>query len=461
MLLINKLAQAWDDFINDEEKLVHKRHHYFLLGKAKNSGGSEKKYASVKARNLNYQYRYDQRIIFIEVKNEKRRTLKKARVMSILHEVGHFIGNRNRRNKNGEKYNRQEAYVNLVTAAFCSQLHRLILSKAMKTFPKFFSGNIETNIYVNPRLKLLSFELRKTINIFYKDLHKEIKEKYFSKNNQEAIESGYLQDIEPVMIGVIREMLKKWVKKPPDWMGQLTKLLEGELKNNDSIIQEIFDEIERNLPQRDQREPKKSNYPWVESCGLLLQEIAADVFMLRIGEGNPSPESLSKYFLFIVDAIIDSLDEYSEEYTRKYKKEYDVPLHFIKLFMNNNIILPRMIAVQQAMDSTMTSVDFSVMEEFRAEDRFSKRSKARFVGLKLIDDILHKYSESTDLKGEDYDIQNIFNPLYEAVKYAKSIAHDNFDEYIYYSSVTGEAVKTTKNEVVMERAKDLQEYLKI
>lgn len=467
MILINQLAKAWDDFIKEHQKSepTIERQHYFLLGNnKKNSGRTSKEYAYVKAHNLNYKDPLDKRIIFIEVKNGKKRLFRKRdRVMSTLHEVGHFIGNRRRCNPS--EYNRKIAYIKLITSAFCIQLHRLILSNIIGVPSDLINASPETNTYINPQYRLLSFKLRKKIYDISDAIHEEITDKFknelksrqisnaSSPDEQKAIEAGYFQYLEPAMGKVIKEMLDLDTPNA-NWIPQFMNILKDLSTNDDELTnkelaRKIFIEIKKDLPIESQDATQKGGNCWVQSCGLLLQEIAADIFMLRITEEFPSA---SKYFKFIVDATIDLLEEYK------------IPYHYIEYIMNNGVILPRIIAVQQSIEPKMKSVDFSALG-LGAKAGLTKRSAARFAGMKLINDVLRKYNETETLTGDDKEIQELFNPLHEAVKYAKKIACENSDEYIDYLSANdyNSVQKSDKpeNKKAKEHTIDLRLYLKL
>lgn len=406
MILINELAKEWDNSIVEEPNQEIKRTHYFLLSK----NGAQ----SISARILNADSPPDERIIEILLdKASIRLHNKRKRVLSILHEVGHYIGRRHRvkvdaAGKPGEK-TRMDYYYELIASELCNQFHRNAISKKTGIPLDKLTLNIELDKNIDMDSKELSYNLRESLRQKYQTVLKDIKKLYEETDADEqitndqkakdAFDAGYFQYVEPHM----RKSIKNYLSRTDNALVQI----EEEWKKKGYNIENSVEAIRKDLARRN----INMDNPWMESRRLLLQEIAADVFMMRISCIEPQ-----QYAEFIIDATIDLLC----------KKK--IPLYNLPLVLSNSVIVPRIVAVCLAVKKENDNEQFFTQYPVIS----TERSKAKSKGMQLVEYTMYEYRKIEKLKDDDKDkqIQNIFNPLYDAVQYAQSISYKNEDEYL-------------------------------
>ncbi|MGI6687922.1 MAG: hypothetical protein ACOX6Y_06165 [Christensenellales bacterium] len=428
MLDINNLADLWDQYKSQKKKYNDiKRKHIFLLTQEKTNKAN-----MIKAEILNPADPPDERIVKIVVNPKWPEVLRrKTRVLSIFHEVGHYIGERKRKNINNDIEKDREAYfLDLVLSEYLNQLYRYILSEVTGISEEQMPRELEDSPYVSPEVRGFAWELRKflakeerynqLIESFREDIKDAKEEETYdgcesrvdncSKKKKEALECGYFEELKKLTNKVINTKVLNNSGNANSVYKQFEKAMYEFMEKEFSYQGECY--LKNAINNLHNAFRPKSNG---EACylidvkALLLQEIAADYFMLFVTEAKKD-----EYVSLIIDASIEYL-----------KSTKIIPIDNLVLFMNNGVILPRMIAVYISKFGKKDEEGHLVSEGLKINKfgwwGFSKKSRVRKAGLALFNAVLYEYNQFRTYEKEDYAIQRLFNPITDAVEYAKTI----------------------------------------
>lgn len=271
---LNAIAQTWDNEVRGSND---GRSHYFFFCPTETDQYS-KPNDTIYTRMFCDYAPPDQRLICIFLPNKTAYT--QLDFYETLHETGHFIGRRIRKE-------RIELFREAIVAEFCNQVYLRTMQMALQESDIHdIPANIENNIHYDKQLRMLSYSARQSVMVLFTKLKLEDREydsastamataidnKYFSESYRtrakKALSNGYFSFATPVVLTALQS--------------KLVSLSATELPLNiQAAYTKVSSELQDSLSKRETPIPE-----WVKTCERQYQEPAADLFMISITKMN-------------------------------------------------------------------------------------------------------------------------------------------------------------------------------
>lgn len=353
-----------------------------------------------------------------------------------LHEAGHFIGRRIRKD-------RIELFRKAVVAEFCNQVYLHTMREALhEPTHQNIHPNIEEDVYYAKQLRKLSFSARKSVMKLFRDLEissveytnalnrmkQDITAGYQKENYREraenALANGYFSFATPVVLSALQSKLST----QKDDVAESIK----------AAFEKVFAELDECLSNPEALIPL-----WVKVCERQYQEPAADLFMIRITKMNAQ-----KYIRFALTTTYNC-------WAGLKKKNPGLTLTFLQ-YLSNDEVFPKYVGILCSVFSEDCDRIIDGSRRFKARCFPRTRNKAMKAelerGYNLIRQAIKAYQDAKPSavdKSNEKDqevLLTIFNPIHRVYSYMSMVQDRFWKRYPAPTSPGGSATKQSAQE---------------
>lgn len=408
---LNLLAREWDSTLWENRKvkgelsipLLTPRHSFLLVPSKQSSSASAKLY--------NKTMPPDHRLVAISVPGVTRQLL-----ACIYHEMGHFIGYRNRQARLADYFIPIliDKILTLVYEMTCRRYSGgvPVPSKHIVTYTRYSEDmeyNINVRTYAQQMIQCLQSirkDILSCINKEYQELTDSFVSTAFASTVVEeqqlaiSIKMGFFASIHGLMIRVLVNVLSN-VENLQRWEAIVAKTLSGQVSQSKTDIWQHITEAINSINTELAENIEAFSLPlWYEECEQYLEEPAADIFMLKmIGF------SCKEYIDLIIEQLQNVIGSTSIER--------------IERALNKPVIHQRVISVALALDaqsSDFVDSESSPISRNNAEYQQRRAAQKRLLSMYQCARKLSELPEAVD--------GDFFDPTPYLFKYVNDLWHD-------------------------------------
>lgn len=434
--VIDKLVKNWDDALKKRHKVIP-NHCVFMLYSDTDQG---------KTLMFHYEEEPDKRLIVIFVTQNG--SLRK-RLLICLHELGHYIGCRKRSE-------RCELYVLLCTLSLLEMTYRRAWATFLGVGEEYIIPNSTGNTTYSTQLRNELLNSRTSLGSCTEEVFKLLKNAIMPLDSPKK---AYLRSMHELVTDKLNGNLDKIEKIFSDQFADKGISVIGHVEFSKAARENIGLQIEKDRKKSttDCENDKEYNElaPIVEKCSLidrvdtLFSEIAADIFMVRVG----GIVERNEYYQLILN---ETVKQWKIEMRNSNLSSHESKERFIN-FALSDLFRIRIMAILHAIPSgnvLLTPRRYSswlraVADRYSYLDELYKDANNALDGKDYI-------QELSSFSYKCYTEQDIWNPQRALSLYAKQIYADE----LYEDTCNDNATKKDKDADSTSRVKDSIEELR-